>query len=487
MSRRFVNADPTVRSLLKVVFLPNSQCEPRRRRSFRLADLSEQISTAGMEASGTGNMKMGLNGALTIGTLDGANVEMKEHVGDDNIFIFGLTAQEVEARRAKGIDSTETIAGSSLLREALDEISAGVFSPDDPGRYRGLVDVLTHHDYFMVCADFEAYWAAQMKVDERWRDKAGWWRASALNTANMGWFSSDRTIQEYRRRNLRRFRSRASVEVGSWSIPGEARRCRSRCGAFAARQDDPFAVLGPHETVDGWAIRAFAPGAETLRAVTRAGAPIVGWSAARGLLRGRRRWTLERRARPIGWTRPTPARNGPSMIPTPSGPRSDRCGRSTCWSKSSHRQLCPTPWRAQLATHEGVDGVVFALWAPNAFAGFRRRRLQSMGRPSAARCANASTAASGKYSCPDLGAGAVYKYEIISAQGALLPLKAGSLRLPRPSAAPRPPRSSPIPTISPGPTPTIWSAASMAIRGASRCRPTKCISARGGAARTIAF
>jgi starch phosphorylase len=193
---RVVNADPTVRGLLKVVFLPNYNVSLAE-TIIPAADLSEQISTAGMEASGTGNMKMGLNGALTIGTLDGANVEMKEHVGDDNIFIFGLTAQEVDARRAKGIDSTETIAGSSLLREALDEISSGVFSPDDPGRYRGLVDVLTHHDYFMVCADFEAYWAAQMKVDERWRDKAAWWRASALNTANMGWFSSDRTIREY--------------------------------------------------------------------------------------------------------------------------------------------------------------------------------------------------------------------------------------------------------------------------------------------------
>jgi starch phosphorylase len=193
---RVVNSDPTVRGLLKVVFLPNYNVSLAE-TIIPAADLSEQISTAGMEASGTGNMKMGLNGALTIGTLDGANVEMKERVGDDNIFIFGLTAQEVEARRAKGIDSSETIAASPLLREALDEISSGVFSPDDPGRYRGLVDILTHHDYFMVCADFDAYWAMQMKVDQQWRDKASWWRASALNTARMGWFSSDRTIREY--------------------------------------------------------------------------------------------------------------------------------------------------------------------------------------------------------------------------------------------------------------------------------------------------
>jgi starch phosphorylase len=150
-----------------------------------------------MEASGTGNMKMGLNGALTIGTLDGANVEMKQHVGDDNIFIFGLEAHEVEAERVKGIDMTARIAASPLLREVLDELGSGVFSPDDPGRYRGIVDVLTHHDYFMVCADFDAYWAAQMRVDELWRDKQRWWRSSVINTANMGWFSSDRTIADY--------------------------------------------------------------------------------------------------------------------------------------------------------------------------------------------------------------------------------------------------------------------------------------------------
>jgi starch phosphorylase len=144
-------------------------------------------------------MKLALNGALTIGTLDGANVEIKERVGDDNIFIFGLTASEVEAARARSVDMSETIAASPLLREVLDELASGVFSPDDPDRYRGLVDVLTHHDYFMVCADFEAYWAAQMRVDQTWRDKSRWWRSSVLNTANMGWFSSDRTIIEYTR------------------------------------------------------------------------------------------------------------------------------------------------------------------------------------------------------------------------------------------------------------------------------------------------
>ena len=193
---KVVNSDPTVRGLLKIVFLPNYNVSLAE-VIMPAADLSEQISTAGMEASGTGNMKMALNGALTIGTLDGANVEMRDLVGDDNIFIFGLTAAEVENARAGGIDSTEHIAASPILHEALDEIASGVFSTDDPGRYRGLVDTLTHHDYFMICADFDAYWKTQVKIDEAWRDRNRWTRSSVINTANVGWFSSDRTIAEY--------------------------------------------------------------------------------------------------------------------------------------------------------------------------------------------------------------------------------------------------------------------------------------------------
>jgi glycogen phosphorylase len=193
---KVVNSDPTVRGLLKVVFLPNYNVSLAE-IIMPAADLSEQISTAGMEASGTGNMKMALNGALTIGTLDGANVEMRDLVGDDNIFIFGLTAAEVESARARGIDSTEHIAASPILHEALDEIASGVFSTDDVGRYRGLVDTLTHHDYFMICADFDDYWRTQVKIDEAWRDRNRWLRSSVLNTANVGWFSSDRTISEY--------------------------------------------------------------------------------------------------------------------------------------------------------------------------------------------------------------------------------------------------------------------------------------------------
>jgi len=193
---RVVNSDPTVRGLLKVVFLPNYNVSLAE-QIMPSADLSEQISTAGMEASGTGNMKMALNGALTIGTLDGANVELRDLVGDDRIFIFGLTASEVEASRAQGIDSTGRIAASPVLREALEEIASGAFSHDDPGRYRGLVDTLTHHDYFMLCADFDSYWAAQTRVDQAWREPRRWMRSSIVNTARVGWFSSDRTIAEY--------------------------------------------------------------------------------------------------------------------------------------------------------------------------------------------------------------------------------------------------------------------------------------------------
>ncbi len=193
---RVVNDDPAVRGLLKVAFLPNYNVSMAE-VIIPATDLSEQISTAGMEASGTGNMKLALNGALTIGTLDGANIEILERVGDENIFIFGLTAEQAEERRRHGLSARDTIAASPVLQAVLDTIGSGVFSPDEPQRYRELVDLLTDHDYFLVTADFDAYVAAQMQVAERWRDTSAWWRASVLNTARMGWFSSDRAIREY--------------------------------------------------------------------------------------------------------------------------------------------------------------------------------------------------------------------------------------------------------------------------------------------------
>lgn len=194
---RVVNNDPTVRGLLKVVFLPNYNVSLAE-SIIPAADLSEQISTAGYEASGTSNMKFGLNGALTIGTLDGANVEMSEQVGMENLFIFGLTAQQVEARRRSGdFGASQAIAASRRLSDVLDAIRSGVFSPDDPSRYTGLVDSLVAYDRFLVCADFDAYWDAQRQVEALWHQPQAWWRKAVLNTAHMGWFSSDRTIREY--------------------------------------------------------------------------------------------------------------------------------------------------------------------------------------------------------------------------------------------------------------------------------------------------
>jgi glycogen phosphorylase len=150
-----------------------------------------------MEASGTGNMKLALNGALTIGTLDGANIEIRDRVGADNICIFGLTAEQAADRRRHGPGAWETLAGSAALREVLDMVGNGAFSPDDPGRFRCLVEDLSGSDHFLVTADFESYAAAQRQVAARWLDRRAWWRSSVLNTAGMGWFSADRVIREY--------------------------------------------------------------------------------------------------------------------------------------------------------------------------------------------------------------------------------------------------------------------------------------------------
>ena len=195
---RAVNRDPVIGDRLKVVFLPDYRVSLAE-KIIPAADLSEQISTAGMEASGTGNMKLALNGALTIGTLDGANVEIQEHVGADNIFIFGLKADEVLEARRVGYDAGKTVEATPALRETLDEVATGVFSPDQPDRFRPLVDGLLEHDYFMVTADFEAYAATQRAVDQCFGDRNEWYRQAILNTAHAGWFSSDRTIRGYAR------------------------------------------------------------------------------------------------------------------------------------------------------------------------------------------------------------------------------------------------------------------------------------------------
>ena len=193
-----INSDPLVADKLKLVFLPNYNVSLAE-AIIPAADLSEQISTAGMEASGTGNMKLGLNGALTIGTLDGANIEILEQVGPENIFIFGMTADEVAAKRRAGITGQDASAASPILAAVLDSIGSGTFSPDDKTRFHSLVDAVLVPDHFMVAADFDAYWQAQRQVDWLWREPPAWWKASILNTARMGFFSSDRAIREYAR------------------------------------------------------------------------------------------------------------------------------------------------------------------------------------------------------------------------------------------------------------------------------------------------
>ncbi len=193
---KVINNDPAVRGILKVVFLPNYNVSLAE-VIIPAADLSEQISTAGMEASGTGNMKFALNGALTIGTLDGANVEMQDLVGPENIVIFGMTADQVEEQRKSSLSPRSVIEQSQDLREALEAIKGGVFSPDDRNRYDDLIEGLYEHDWFMVTRDFDAYAAAQRKVDRIWLDKAKWNAMAIRNTAHMGWFSSDRTIRQY--------------------------------------------------------------------------------------------------------------------------------------------------------------------------------------------------------------------------------------------------------------------------------------------------
>lgn len=194
-----INADPRVKDRIKVAFLPNYRVSLAQ-RIVPAADLSEQISTAGKEASGTGNMKLSLNGALTIGTLDGANVEILEEVGKENIFIFGLTVEEVAALVKKGYRPDEIYQANEELRAVVDWVGSNYFTPNEPaGVLSMLRDNLVHSDPFLVLADFEAYSECQKKVDLAYRDKAAWARMAILNTARMGKFSSDRTIAEYAR------------------------------------------------------------------------------------------------------------------------------------------------------------------------------------------------------------------------------------------------------------------------------------------------
>ncbi len=185
-----INADKRINDRLKVVFLPNYRVSLAQ-RIVPAADLSEQISTAGKEASGTGNMKLSLNGALTIGTLDGANVEIQEEVGPENIFIFGLTVEEVTALVKKGYRPDSYYQANEELRAVVDWIGSNYFTPDEPGCLRMLCENLIHSDPFLVLADFQAYSDCHKLVDAAFKDKARWAKMAILNTARMGKFSSD--------------------------------------------------------------------------------------------------------------------------------------------------------------------------------------------------------------------------------------------------------------------------------------------------------
>ena len=191
-----VNGDIDLRGRLKIAFLPNYKVSLAE-RIIPAADLSEQISTAGKEASGTGNMKLTMNGALTIGTLDGANVEIRDAVGAENFFLFGLTADEVSSSCAKGYDPRAIYEENARVREVIDLVASGFFSPDDPGLFRPLTDHLLGHDTYMLLADFESYAACQRRVSDAFKDRAGWHRMAVKNIAKVGSFSSDRTIQQY--------------------------------------------------------------------------------------------------------------------------------------------------------------------------------------------------------------------------------------------------------------------------------------------------
>ena len=192
-----VNNDRRMGDKLKVVFLRN-YCVSNAEKIIPAADLSEQISTAGTEASGTGNMKFALNGALTIGTLDGANIEIKEEVGDDNIFIFGLTAEQVASKKSSGYRSWDYYSSNQELKQVIDMIGGGYFSKEDPNLFMPIVNsLLTMNDHYMLLADYESYIKCQEKVSETYKNTRLWTKMSILNAANMGKFSSDRTIKEY--------------------------------------------------------------------------------------------------------------------------------------------------------------------------------------------------------------------------------------------------------------------------------------------------
>jgi starch phosphorylase len=216
-----VNNDPAARSRLRVVFLPDFSVKSAQ-HIYPAGDLSEQISMAGKEASGTGNMKFALNGALTIGTLDGANVEMREEVGADNFFLFGLTVEQIRELKLRGYRPYEVPEKNATLREILDFIGSGALADGDSNLFRPLLDRLLYEDPFLVLADYQAYADCQEQVSTLWRDQRAWTHKAILNVARMGKFSSDRSIREYCEHVWRV----KPVKVPAWSTASEARGAR---------------------------------------------------------------------------------------------------------------------------------------------------------------------------------------------------------------------------------------------------------------------
>lgn len=191
-----INQDAEISKVLRVVFVPDFNVK-NGQRIYPAADLSEQISTAGKEASGTGNMKFAMNGALTIGTLDGANIEIRDAVGQENFFLFGLTAEEVVEQKARGYNPRQVYEGNPALREAVEMIASGFFSNGDRELFRPLVDSLLVHDDYMLFADYQSYIDCQDRVSKAYRNDKNWTRMSILNSARVGRFSSDRSVREY--------------------------------------------------------------------------------------------------------------------------------------------------------------------------------------------------------------------------------------------------------------------------------------------------
>jgi len=191
-----INNDPDIGNKMKVIFLPNYRVSLAE-KIFPASDLSEQISTAGKEASGTGNMKFALNGALTIGTLDGANVEIAEEVGNDNIFIFGLKVDDVVALKKRGYNPKVYYESNPMLKKVIDLLSCGFFSTENPSLFQPIVDILMYHDEYLHMADFQMYYDAQQKVSKAYKNYDDWTKMAIINVANMGKFSTDRTIKEY--------------------------------------------------------------------------------------------------------------------------------------------------------------------------------------------------------------------------------------------------------------------------------------------------